>query len=114
MNNVERLKKLKSYYCELKHPHWTVEQWHKKIDNIFIEKNSALQKFSVEEAIIRNLEFCYNAPEKRIRVNWDRIAYLPEGKEKTELRNKLEKHEKERWNLIRKRTRERLEWYNSL
>ena len=50
MNNVERLKKLKSYYCELKHPHWTVEQWHKKIDNIFIEKNSALQKFSVEES----------------------------------------------------------------
>lgn len=114
MSNNEKLRELKIRYLHMEHPHWTKEQWHKKIDDIFIEKNSALQKFSVEEAIIRNLEFCYNAPEKRIRVNWDRIAYLPEGKEKTELRNKLEKHEKERWNLIRKRTRERLEWYNSL
>ena len=39
---------------------------------------------------------------------------LPDGKEKIELRNKLESYEKERWDLIRNRTRERLEWYNSL
>lgn len=114
MNNVERLKKLKSYYCELKHPHWTVEQWHKKIDNIFIEKNSALQKFSVEEAIIRNLEFCYTAPTKRIRCLMDMALYSTEKEKKENFNKIIEDSERERLILFKRRVKESLDWYNSL
>ena len=78
MSNNEKLRELKIRYLHMEHPHWTKEQWHKKIDDIFIEKNSALQKFSVEEAIIRNLEFCYTAPTKRIRCLMDMALYSTE------------------------------------
>ncbi len=114
MSNNEKLRELKIRYLHMEHPHWTKEQWHKKIDDIFIEKNSALQKFSVEEAIIRNLEFCYTAPTKRIRCLMDMALYSTEKEKKENFNKIIEDSERERLILFKRRVKESLDWYNSL
>lgn len=114
MSNDKKLKELKIRYLHMEHPHWAKEQWHKKINEIFREENKFLRKFSVEEAIIRNLEFCYTAPTKRIKCLMDLALYSTKKEEKENFNKIIKNSEQQRLILFKRRVKENLEWYNSL
>ena len=115
MNEKTKLKKLREKYSNLAHPHWTKEQWLKKIDVIFKEGHWS-EKWDLKTQIIRELEKCYTAPRKRAKVLESELAYLGDKdvQRKREVESILEKEKKSRWGIFNKRVDDALKWYNQL
>ena len=115
MNEKTKLKKLREKYSNLDHPHWTKEQWLKKIDVIFKEGHWS-EKWDLKTQIIRELEKCYTAPGKRAKVLESELEYLGDKdvQRKREVESILEKEKKSRWGIFNKRVDDALKWYNQL
>ncbi len=109
MNETEKLKMLKQKYLNEEHPHWKKEQWLKKIDVVFNEPHWK-KEWSYPVQIIRTLEFCYSAPDKKIRMLGDEVVYSNDVK----LKEKYDKLIKERTVFFNKRVKETTKWFESL
>ena len=115
MNEKIKLKKLKERYINFEHPHWTKEQWHKKIDVIF-EGSNWNEKWDLKTQIIRELERCYTAPRKKWKILESELAYLNnnEYQRKKEIEDILEIEKEKRRNTFKKRVEDALKWYEQL
>jgi hypothetical protein len=114
VNEKDKLLALKEYYLSIEHPFWKREEWVNKVTSIFQGSGGENKKFSIEEWYIRQIERCYTAPRRFYKFQIDSSLYMKSGKEKEELKEKIEFEENERIKIFKQRVNERLKWYNSL
>lgn len=102
MNDKDKVEKLKDRYLNIDHPHWSKEDWIKKLNSIFSEGHRD-KSITYEEELIRNVEMAYNAPTRRMKLT----------REMGNIQN-YEVDRNKRLENFNKRKKEMLEWYRSL